>query len=367
MPPQNLQHRRTHNLLLISKLLNLREDASPFTLILDSLEQSGKPLIQEYLRRAKVAKVQTLYVSFQTLRPPKDVDVFIKAWSLDTTALQKNISSHLSPTKSKLLHLAPFKLIFAPLNPSGSSSPFLTNNTETLLILDTLHPLCASLPTTLAPYLSSLLSPTTSLLATYHLDIPPSSPTRTLYTPTPLILLKYLATTIFTTHSLSHVLAQKAARDRSLREPIFGLEEEKEGVIVGLGANDRRGVILEMEFRRKSGRGVHELFFLPSLTNSVSTINTPSLTQHRGERVILLEDHELYRQVPEDREGVCERRDEGDMDITFDLGLTEKQRRDREGVVLPYFDAQREEGGVGGRILYDMGVEDDFDEEEDEV
>jgi elongator complex protein 5 len=52
------------------------------------------------------------------------------------------------------------------------------------------------------------------------------------------------------------------------------------------------------------------------------------------------------------------------------LGLTEKQRRDREGVVLPYFDAQNESGvGEGGRILYEMGVEDreDFDDEEDEI
>ena len=56
------------------------------------------------------------------------------------------------------------------------------------------------------------------------------------------------------------------------------------------------------------------------------------------------------------------------MDSTFSLGLTEKQRRDREGVVLPYFDAQKDEGmGEGGRILYDMGIEDDFDEEEDEI
>jgi len=36
--------------------------------------------------------------------------------------------------------------------------------------------------------------------------------------------------------------------------------------------------------------------------------------------------------------------------------------------VLPYFDAQKGEGaGEGGRILYDMGSEDDFDEEEDEI
>jgi elongator complex protein 5 len=56
------------------------------------------------------------------------------------------------------------------------------------------------------------------------------------------------------------------------------------------------------------------------------------------------------------------------MEATFNLGLTEKQRRDREGVVLPYFDAQVEVGGgEGGRILYEMGREDDFDEEEDEI
>ena len=59
------------------------------------------------------------------------------------------------------------------------------------------------------------------------------------------------------------------------------------------------------------------------------------------------------------------------MGATFELGLSAKQRRDREGVVLPYYDAQQREGGAaggeGGRILYEMGVEDDFDEEEDEV
>ena len=38
-------------------------------------------------------------------------------------------------------------------------------------------------------------------------------------------------------------------------------------------------------------------------------------------------------------------------------------------MVLPYFDAQKggDGPGEGGRILYDMGSEDDFDEEEDEI
>ena len=55
MAHSNLSHRRTHNLLLISKLLNQRDAASPFTLVLDSLEQPAKPLITDYLRRADVS------------------------------------------------------------------------------------------------------------------------------------------------------------------------------------------------------------------------------------------------------------------------------------------------------------------------
>jgi hypothetical protein len=59
MPPPSLHHRRTHNLLLISKLLHQRDAVSPFTLILDTLEQSGKPLLAEYMKRATVREQPT--------------------------------------------------------------------------------------------------------------------------------------------------------------------------------------------------------------------------------------------------------------------------------------------------------------------
>jgi hypothetical protein len=54
MAPSPLQQRRTHNTLLFQKLLNLRDGASPFTLVLDTLEQSGGPVVREFARRAKV-------------------------------------------------------------------------------------------------------------------------------------------------------------------------------------------------------------------------------------------------------------------------------------------------------------------------
>lgn len=205
----------------------------------------------------------------------------------------------------------------------------------------------------------------------YHSDVPlthsaPLSQTYA-YCPSPLSLLSYLATTIIRTHSLSILLTEKAARSRSLAAPAFGLGEEVEGVIVGLKPKawssrnlkpDERGMVLELEHRRKSGRGVLEWYFLPNALKNSQIIGPQTFR----EVVTLLDDHPLFRRVKEE--------DNSDQELsgmTFELGLTDRQRQEREGVVLPYFDAQKTGGGEGGRILYDMGVEDDFDEEEDEI
>lgn len=56
MAPSLLQQRRTHNTLLFQKLLNLRDGASPFTLVLDNLEQGSGPVVREFASRAKVGK-----------------------------------------------------------------------------------------------------------------------------------------------------------------------------------------------------------------------------------------------------------------------------------------------------------------------
>lgn len=80
MAHTNLDHRRTHNLLLVSKLLNNRDTTSPFTLVLDSLEQPAKPLLREYIRRAKLSKTVSVFLSFETFARPKDVDVFVPCY-----------------------------------------------------------------------------------------------------------------------------------------------------------------------------------------------------------------------------------------------------------------------------------------------
>lgn len=240
-----------------------------------------------------------------------------------------------------------------------------------LILIDSINPLLSSRNADpsfhLPSFLGSFIAPTSptakvdaSLVVTYHQDVP-GPPQQSPYSPSPISVLTYLATSIITLHSFSHILAQKAARDRSLAPPVFGLEEEQEGVLLGrldklAGTGAAEGIVIELEHRRKSGRGVLEWYLLPPASRY-----SP---QHLKEVVTLLDDNVLYNPPMERHIGP----EDEEPTSTFELGLTDRQRRDREGVVLPYFDAQQGNGpGEGGRILYDMGEEDDFDEEEDEI
>lgn len=241
-----------------------------------------------------------------------------------------------------------------------------------LILIDAINPLINSKRLDasfhLPSFLSSFITPTnltatkteTSLVVTYHQAVP-VLPQQIPHAPSPLSMLTYLATSVITLHSFSHILAQKAARDRSLVAPVFGLHEEQAGILLGRldklsGTGVAEGIVLELEHRRKSGRGVLEWYLLPPAARY-----SP---QQVKEVVTLLDDNVLYNPPLEPDTSAGDEEPKS----TFELGLTERQRREREGVVLPYFDAQHGDGpGEGGRILYDMGEEDDFDDEEDEI
>ncbi|KAJ4389371.1 hypothetical protein N0V93_006838 [Gnomoniopsis smithogilvyi] len=319
MAPSAQAHRRSHSLLLFQKLLNLRDSASPLTLVLDTLEQSASPLIQEFITRAKISHTKIIFISFATIKQPSHADIFIQARSKSLQKLRSEIVSHY-PT---------------PAAPTAKDS---AASQKILLILDTLNPLSTTSPRHLTPFLSSLLThPTISLVATYHTDIPLSIPPSALgeYEPHPLTVLNHLATAVLRVSSHYQTLERRRAQNRSLPEPDFGLDEGREGVLVGLNARTD-GVVVEMELRRRSGRAVVERFVLLSSSSSSS-----SSRQGTAAHLSLLSDHPLFA-APEESGGG---EDEELADTTFSLGLTEKQRKDREGIVLPYFDAQEDVGG----------------------
>ncbi|KAK6834000.1 elongator complex protein 5 [Apiospora arundinis] len=319
------QHSRSHALLLFQKLLNLRDGASPLTLILDTLEQSAKPVIREFVARARFsADLQKqdhlrLICDAQETRRYRHLR---QGTGKTPEALRSEIVSHYPTGQPGHAH-------------------------KVLLVFDTLNPLCTAIPSQMPQVLSSLITgPAVSLVATYHTDVPLVLSPGSLgeYEPHPLTVLSHLATAILRTSNLSQAVERKRARDRSLVEPEFGLREGREGVLVGLQKKQHKegegeGLVVEMEIRRRSGRSVAEKFVLVSPPAGAPPLSAAK-TDEGGE----------------------------DAETTFSLGLTEKQRKDREGIVLPYFDAQTDIGaGEGGRILYEMGREDDFDDEEDEI
>ncbi|PHH78134.1 hypothetical protein CDD82_3186 [Ophiocordyceps australis] len=322
-------HARSHSILLLQRLLNLRHGASPLTLVLDNLEQSAGPLLHEYMSRAKISRTKVIFVSFATLNKPIGADVFIRAYNKDLKLVQRELNSH-CPAPAPLQKDKPVQ--------------------RALIIIDSLNNIAWSSADSLASFLSGLITPVVSVVAVYHSDVPAStSPSTNEYEPAPLTLLSHLATAILRVSSLEQEIARQAARNRALQEPEWGLGEGREGVLIGLRATQERALVLRMELRRRSGRSVPGDFILAPAPGANAAIS-------------LLTDHAAFAAAEEENQ-----QDQG-PESTFNLALTDKQRKDREGIVLPYFDAQTDIGaGLGGRILYDMGREDDFDEDEDEI
>ena len=225
-----------------------------------------------------------------------------------------------------------------------------------ILIIDSLNTLASAAPQSLATFLSGILAPNVSLISVYHTDVPVILPrTWNEYEPHPFTILCHLATAVLRLSNLQQEIERQKARNRSLAEPEWGLKEDREGVLVGLNERrkeeDREATVLEMELRRRSGRTTSEKFILKTSPTGPG-------------KVSLLTDHPMFA-APMEENAYGE---DEEPESTFNLGLTEKQKKDREGIVLPYFDAQSDiGGGEGGRILYEMGREDDFDDEEDEI
>ncbi|KKF93130.1 Elongator complex protein 5 [Ceratocystis platani] len=344
MAPSAKDHHRSKSLLLLQKLLNLRDGASPLTLVVDSLEQTAGPVLKEFAARAKISQAKVIFVSFTTLKKPPYAHAFVPAWGCQFTTLRPRILAH-CPAIDKAAVKA-------------------KTQQRAIIIVDSLNAVINNDAAAAVAFLSSLITPTASLVGVYHSDAP---------TPTAILRLRPLAQEV----------ACAAARDRALAEPEFGLREGKEGVLLGLRDCASAGVavgsglatvsgsptptgcavgtVIEMELRRKSGRQVSETFVL-----CPRDATDPRASSGLG-MLVLRDEHPLLV-----RRGASENEGETNGDevpqSTFSMGLTDKQKRDRSDIVLPYFDAQIDVGGgEGGRILYDMGREDDFDDEEDEI
>lgn len=335
--PVSVAQYQRHAIHQISKVLSLRTNASPFTLVLDDLNQRAMPLLGEFTTRGLSRKVNVVVVAFENTRFHLAV---------------RHIPAYGDHTGAQIL---------------AEIERAMGDFKESLVIVDSLHDLLNVKSVDMSALFNLVVMKfASSLVGVYHQDMVANPYPDNAYVPQSLDVLKFMATTIITTKSFAHVLAAKAAKERSLPEPTHGLLQGAEGIVQCLNANDLRGIVFEAEFRRKSGRPETESYFLrPAM---IRDYNPPLLGMPFGtlkrEFIVLLDQVPAY--ASKEVIGLVNAKS-SEIESTFNLDLTDKQKAAREGVVLPYFDAQKGEGGEGGRILYDMGSEDDFDEEEDEI
>ncbi|KAF2267601.1 hypothetical protein CC78DRAFT_566067 [Lojkania enalia] len=322
----------------ISTVLNMRTNASPFTLILDDLNQPAAPIVREYILRGFSRNLSVVLVSFHR--------------TFGHSAMH-SIPAYGPITGTEIL---------------SEIKRLMDNFHESLVIIDSLYGLLVNKSVDIKNLFKLVaIDYNSHLVGVYHTDLLMNQDPKNAYAPDPLSQVKFSATTIMTCKSLTQVIAAKRARERAIAESIHGILQEAEGVVQSLTAASPEGIVLEVEFRRRSGTSQHETYYLRAARKSDYLPPLPGsvVGTLKSEFIVMLSEVPEYEPV-QPRRGVYGGDTNEILEATFKLELTEKQKEARDSVVLPYYDAQ-DGKGEGGRILYEMGTEDDFDEEEDEI
>lgn len=304
--------------LLISRILQFR-DLSPLLVFTDSALQSAYPLLLHFEEAAKRAHLKVIKIGWN--RTHNDVCTLHS-----TSATQEGLPT--SKTIDQIL---------------SEIRNLTAGRDKILLSISDLNDFLGLSASHLSTFLSSLIAISPgriSICTIYHSDIPlvayPS------HLPTPEVLLNYLGTTIIRiTGSLSHVLLSREADFKSRTSPIE-LDLEGRDIFVPLGSN-QDNIVFVVEHRRKSGRGVsEECVFNGRDRTIVASTDVPGL--HPAEQ--------RTAEATIDEE-----------ELGFKISLSEKEKVDRDGVVLPHFRAQETEAREGN-IYYEPDSGDDFDQED---
>ncbi|KAG4305005.1 hypothetical protein PORY_001680 [Pneumocystis oryctolagi] len=309
-------------LLIIERLLSFKE-FSPLITIFDTILQSSWPLVFQFLKKAKSQNIISIHIKTEFNIMHQEIsDYSIPLLYIDNRKIKKkNFTMVIDDIKnicSKYETHQKFVILIDSINQSSSFNQ--SNISDILTSILSLH-----------------IQKT--LIQIYHssINLPKSYPT---HLPLPSQLLFYISTTIISVHSLSHELTIKNAKDKAL---IASIEEDFfiEGTVVPLDSNDESRIFINTEHRRKSGRSIYEKSILIIKTNTIKSIT----------------DIEEFKKT-----SFIKNKIEENMNVNFILTLTDKQKKQKENLILPYFKSQTI--NQESLIYYSPDPEDDIDEED---
>ncbi|KTW26679.1 hypothetical protein T552_02687 [Pneumocystis carinii B80] len=309
--------------LIIERLLSFKE-LSPLITIFDTILQSSWPLIYHFLKRAKSLNIISIHMKTETsIMHHATSDYSIPLFYKDNKNLMRKDLSTLIYNIKEIISKYEISQRFIILVDSIDAFN-LTNKINISDIITSILTLNGSITLILINHLS--------------IPLPKSYP---VYYPLPSELLSYISTTIISIQSLSHKIAIKNAKDKALTTPLEN-DSYIEGVIVALDSNDTSGIFIDTEHRRKNGKCIHEESVLMLKTGVIKSI--VDIEQFKKKTYI------IEKQIE-------------DLNINFNLTLTDKQKKQKENVILPHFKSQTIYQPES-LIFYTPDSEDDLDEED---
>ena len=289
--------------VLLNRIFSLREPC-PFLLVSDTFVQSATFLTDELVHKARTSnpELNIVYLSFETVCVPSYVR---EGRDTFVRLLETDFETQLGR-------------IFSDKETSK----------HTLVVVDSFNYI---LHKEIIKFLKLIMKPTHTVYGVYHQDIPPPKSNSDFQGPSSYSYLHFLSSCVFDikpTNFEEHDSFYHATLENGPSFP------------VGVQSTQHNTFFTHLTYRRKSGRSLEYNFKINSKSHQYEEIKHIS-TESSQDDELLLKDL-----------------------TTFNLGTTKKQKEQREKVDLPFLEAQKSMGSVGGSIVYEFEKDDDYDEED---
>ncbi|KAG9289828.1 hypothetical protein G9A89_015408 [Geosiphon pyriformis] len=348
---------------LLNRLLHLKEN-SPFIIIEDTIIQSGLTLLKEFIKSAKMIDVFVL--DGYTYSHPYEIDESFSCSDSDSNHSQGTLTIN---SKSQFIkRLDDFQMITNKLKDLihnlyrfSHTPPFRVDNIN-FSITEKFDRSCScscscslkkkkSIPTFTQSFNIIILVENSRLIAIYHSDIPTASSALNIRN-----TLSHLATTTIT-------LKNSERFQREINRPGFANDFNEEMITDEI--NSLISGVCIMEHKKRSGKVLYE-------TNTY-------LLDDMGSNLVISQTNGIKEDLDFNEEKTS---DPTTANLLFNLSLTEKQKKAKDQVILPYTKVQDQYetegslvgygdhssssggGGGGGSIFYEPDDADDFDEED---
>ncbi|ORX98588.1 hypothetical protein K493DRAFT_406551 [Basidiobolus meristosporus CBS 931.73] len=314
------------------KLLSGRE-YSPLIVVESTLEQSNFLLLKEFVIRAGLSNRRVIWLTTENSVASLEKDlpgelriVYVDAYT--NVYAKKNDNSRQSPSLYVLKNASDLKEAEVLLKKLTQST-----NVPYTLVLDSVSSFIRDSPVKTFKFIKNIVDETkepSNVIATYHADVP--DPTGSSgYSALPHI-----------SSAFSQLASTRVVVKNVLEQDPLDFEGPQEYITES--SNSLATGKCEIEHKRKSGKVVRERIIFevtPTGGLSISTIvDKPVIPEPESE-------------TPEV---------DPMANLSFNLNLTEEQRKAKNEVVLPYLKTQENE--VSGAIYYEPDEADDFDDED---